>query len=63
VPLFVHERHSTQAILETLKSHKASGTNLDLFGDAKLDFCTALVTRAANSSTALSFIALSSSDG
>ena len=23
LPLFVHERHSTQAILETLKSHKA----------------------------------------
>jgi hypothetical protein len=28
LPLFVHERHSTQAILETLKSHKALGTNL-----------------------------------
>ena len=25
LPLFVHERHSTQAILETLKSHKARG--------------------------------------
>ena len=37
LPLFVHERHSTQAILETLKSHKAAGTNLDLFGDAGLD--------------------------
>lgn len=37
LPLFVHERHSTQAILETLKSHKALGTNLDLFGDAGLD--------------------------
>lgn len=36
-PLFVHERHSTQAILETLKSHKALGTNLDLFGDTNLD--------------------------
>jgi adenine-specific DNA-methyltransferase len=33
----VHERHSTQAILETLKSHKAKGTNLDLFGDIELD--------------------------
>lgn len=37
LPLFVHERHSTQAILETLKSHKAKGTNLDLFGDINLD--------------------------
>jgi len=37
LPLFVHERHSTQAILETLKSHKAKGTNLDLFGDIQLD--------------------------
>lgn len=37
LPLFVHERHSTQAILETLRSHKALGTNLDLFGDTNLD--------------------------
>ena len=37
LPLFVHERHSTQAILETLKDHKARGTNMDLFGDAELD--------------------------
>ena len=37
LPLFVHERHSTQAILETLKSHKATGTNYDLFGDVDLD--------------------------
>ena len=37
LPLFVHERHSTQAILETLKAHKALGTNLDLFGDPQLD--------------------------
>lgn len=37
LPLFVHERHSTQAILETLQSHKATGTNLDLFGDTNLD--------------------------
>lgn len=37
LPLFVHERHSTQAILETLKSHKAKGMNLDLFGDIELD--------------------------
>ena len=42
LPLFVHERHSTQAILETLKSHKASGTNLDLFGDAELDIADKL---------------------
>lgn len=37
IPLFVHERHSTQAILETLDSYKASGTTLDLFGDPNLD--------------------------
>ncbi|MXN49405.1 site-specific DNA-methyltransferase [Shinella kummerowiae] len=37
LPLFVHERHSTQAILDTLRSHKATGTNLDLFGDTGLD--------------------------
>lgn len=42
LPLFVHERHSTQAILETLKSHKAIGTNLDLFGDAELDIADKL---------------------
>lgn len=42
LPLFVHERHSTQAILETLKSHKATGTNLDLFGDIDLDFADKL---------------------
>ncbi|MFN3677712.1 MAG: site-specific DNA-methyltransferase [Sphingomonas pseudosanguinis] len=37
LPLFVHERHSTQAILDTLESHKATGTNLDLFGDTGMD--------------------------
>ena len=37
IPLFVHERHSTQAILETLESYKAAGTMLDLFGDPELD--------------------------
>lgn len=37
LPLFVHERHSTQAILETLKAHRARGTTLDLFGDVALD--------------------------
>jgi adenine-specific DNA-methyltransferase len=42
LPLFVHERHSTQAILETLKAHKALGTNLDLFGDAGLDIADKL---------------------
>ena len=42
LPLFIHERHSTQAILETLKSHKATGTNLDLFGDAGLDIADKL---------------------
>ncbi|KYK45334.1 DNA methylase [Bradyrhizobium liaoningense] len=42
LPLFVHERHSTQAILETLKSHKARGTNLDLFGDTNLDIADKL---------------------
>jgi adenine-specific DNA-methyltransferase len=35
--LFVLGRHSTQAIIETLKAHKAAGTNLDLFGEAGLD--------------------------
>jgi adenine-specific DNA-methyltransferase len=34
VPLFVHERHSTQNILKTLESHRAVGTTLDLFGDS-----------------------------
>ena len=37
VPLFVHERHSTKAILEGIKHRKAKGTNLDLFGDGGLD--------------------------
>ena len=37
IPLFVHERHSTQAILETLEAYKASGTMMDLFGDPELD--------------------------
>ena len=36
VPLFVHERLSTKAILETLKSHKKDAQeSLDLFGDPK----------------------------
>ncbi len=42
LPLFVHERHSTQAILETLKAHRARGTNLDLFGDVELDIADKL---------------------
>lgn len=42
IPLFVHERHSTQAILETLDSYKAAGTNLDLFGDPQLDIADKL---------------------
>jgi len=37
VPLFVHERHSTKAILNGIKSRKAKGTTLDLFGDGGLD--------------------------
>ncbi len=42
LPLFVHERHSTQAILETLQSHKARGTTLDLFGDVDLEIADKL---------------------
>ena len=42
LPLFVHERHSTQAILETLQSHRARGTTLDLFGDVDLDIADKL---------------------
>jgi adenine-specific DNA-methyltransferase len=37
IPLFVHERHSTEAILRTLDSYKAIGTIGDLFGDPQLD--------------------------
>jgi adenine-specific DNA-methyltransferase len=37
VPLFVHERHSTKAILEGIRDWRAKGSNLDLFGDAKMD--------------------------
>ena len=37
VPLFVHERHSTKAILDGIKNRKAKGTTLDLFGDGRLD--------------------------
>jgi adenine-specific DNA-methyltransferase len=37
VPLFVHERHSTKAILDGIRNRKAKGTTLDLFGDAQMD--------------------------
>lgn len=37
IPLFVHERHSTQGILNALESYRQAGTNLDLFGDPQLD--------------------------
>lgn len=37
VPLFVHERHSTKAILDGIRHRKARGTNLDLFGDGEQD--------------------------
>src|SRR5258706_11460772 len=37
VPLFVHERHSTKAILEGIRHRRAKGTTLDLFGDSQLD--------------------------
>jgi adenine-specific DNA-methyltransferase len=37
MPLFIHERLSTKAILETLKGHKREGVDaqLDLFGDPR----------------------------
>ena len=37
VPLFVHERHSTKAILDGIRHRKARGQTLDLFGDAGMD--------------------------
>ena len=38
IPLFVHERHSTQAILKTLEGYKAEpAASCDLFGDPQLD--------------------------
>jgi len=42
IPLFVHERHATRAILETLDSYKAAGTQLELFGDPQLDIADKL---------------------
>ncbi|MCC6195161.1 MAG: site-specific DNA-methyltransferase [Burkholderiales bacterium] len=37
VPLFVHERHSTKAILDGIRHRKARGQSLDLFGDSQID--------------------------
>ena len=37
VPLFVHERHSTKAILDGIRHRKAKGTSLDLFGDSQME--------------------------
>ncbi|MBU6151149.1 MAG: site-specific DNA-methyltransferase, partial [Chloroflexi bacterium] len=37
VPLFVHERHSTKAILDTIRHRKAKGQSFDLFGDGGMD--------------------------
>jgi adenine-specific DNA-methyltransferase len=37
VPLFVHERHSTKAVLDCIRHRKARGQTLDLFGDAGMD--------------------------
>ena len=42
VPLFVHERQSTRAILEKLQNFKAAGTPLELFGDPQLDIADRL---------------------
>lgn len=37
LPLFVHERHSTKAILDGIRHRKAKGLSLDLFGDPQMD--------------------------
>jgi adenine-specific DNA-methyltransferase len=37
LPLFVHEHHSTKAILEGIRHRKAKGLSLDLFGDPDMD--------------------------
>ena len=37
LPLVIHERHSTKAIIDGLSSYKAKGSTLDLFGDPQLD--------------------------
>jgi adenine-specific DNA-methyltransferase len=36
-PLFVHERHSTKAVLDGIRYRKARGQTLDLFGDVGMD--------------------------
>ncbi len=42
LPLFVHERHSTKAILETLTAHKSHRPIHNLFGDPDLDIADKL---------------------
>lgn len=42
VPLFVHERQSTRAILERLQNFKAAGQPLELFGDPQIDIADRL---------------------
>jgi adenine-specific DNA-methyltransferase len=42
LPLFVHERHSTHAIMETLQSHRGAETQTNLFGDPQLDIADKL---------------------
>jgi adenine-specific DNA-methyltransferase len=42
LPLFVHERHSTHAILETLQSRRGAETQIDLFCDPQLDIADKL---------------------
>ena len=37
LPLFVHERHSTKAILDGIRHRKAKGLTLDLFADPEFD--------------------------
>ncbi|SIQ81655.1 adenine-specific DNA-methyltransferase [Aromatoleum tolulyticum] len=37
LPLFIHERHSTKAIIDGLSSYKSKGRTLELFGDPQLD--------------------------
>ena len=36
-PLFVHERHSTKAVLDSIRHRKARGQTLDLFADPGMD--------------------------
>jgi len=42
LPLFVHERHSTHAIMETLQSHRGAETQTNLFSDPQLDIADKL---------------------